>query len=256
MNEINPLQSVDNLLDYYDTGEIQRLIKKHITSDDFQPGFEMRDFIKPLWDKYEVVAKSQLLDEDTRAEYRQKFRIICVMFIDAICTKFSLIVDEGWLEELDTGEVQTITLLLYSMLITDLNNIMIEVIYKYIDLHIAEITEMYSEDLKNKRDATYTSLKTTIEPLYAIACANIYDIILHIMDTLNEDEFFKLINDDYIPKETIYNLYQDGKIDGDLIDAILGIYKNENSGLLSKVAFEIISNIKENHKIIKNESGV
>ena len=244
----NPMTSVDGLYNYFDTNEIKKLIDDYISTDEFEPSSSLNEYINPLFDKYKDISSSDSLDSEEKANYSYKFKIICTLIIDAICNKFELSIDEGWFEDLDNSELQTMTIILYSFFISNLFEILIEAIIGFIVNHINELSELYGQDIKTKHGSDYITLEKTVISKYAIVGASVFDVCLYALDNMSEEEFFAHINPDYECLDRIVQLYDDGHMSGNFLDSIIGILKANSNKLLSKLAFEIISIIRRDYK--------
>ncbi len=249
----NPVEPIEDILDYFNISEMQNLIETGITSEDVLPG-DREDLLQPMWVRYQSICNiaDTIITDEEKAECRRRFNIICTMFIDAICAKFNLTVDAGWMESLEDSELHGFTLMLYTMFILDMRNLLVEVIINYIESHITELVDQYSDNIKLRKDATYNSFKTKMEPEFAIVAANIYSVCYSAMDVMSESDFFDYVSDDYYPKSTIQEYFIEGHIDGNFVDAIYNTFKRDQA-LLAHVAFDIISNFKEHYALKEDE---
>ena len=244
----NPMTAVNGLYNYFDNNEIKKLIEDYIATDDFEPSQTMSEYINPLFDKYKDISSSEFLDSSEKSEYDYKFKIVCTMIIDAICNKFDLSIDEGWFEEREIFEIQNMTLILFNFFISNLFEVLIEVLMDYIDNHINELNDLYGQDIKTKRGSDYLTLEKTVNSKYAVVGASVFDVCLYALDSMTEEDFFKFVNPDYECLDRIVMLYDDGHVSGNFLDPCIRMLKANSNKLLSKLAFEIISNIRINYK--------
>lgn len=249
MASVYEMDGTEDVLDYFDITEIQTLIKDSIASDDSLPGDHV-DMLRPMWTRYNHITEidGNIIDDDTKLECTRRFDIICGMFIDAICAKFNMSIDDGWFEEIPKKEVHAFTVMLYSFFVQDISRLLEEVFIKYIETHSAELADQFGQDIKLRKDATYNSVKDVLESDYAIIVSNIYEICFNILDTITESEFFGYIDNDYVPKATLIEYYNNGHFDGEFVDAIYTACKRDRT-MLSRICFDVISNIKTNHKV-------
>ena len=249
MASVYEMDGTEDVLDYFDISEIQTLITDSISSDDSLPG-EHPDLLKPMWIRYNSISdvNAQIVNDEVKFECGRRFDIICSMFIDAICAKYNMTIDEGWFEERPNKEIHAFTVMLYTFFIQDIATILEEIFIKYIEQHSGELGEKYGQDLKLRKDATYNSVKDKLESDFAIIVSNIYEICFNILDTISESEFFELVDNDYLPKVTLIKYYNEGHFGGEFVDAIYTSCKKDRT-MLSRICFNVIAAIKANHKI-------
>lgn len=254
MASVYELDGTEDVLDYFDISEIQTLIKDSIATEDSLPGAHP-DMLRPMWTRYNNLMDidCHIMDDDTKAECARRFDVICGMFIDAICAKYNMSIDDGWFEERPKKEIHAFTVMMYSFFIQDMPNILVEVFIKYIEGHIAELVEQFGQDVKLRKDATYNSVKDKLDSDYAVIVSNIYEICFNILDTITESQFFEYVDNDYVPKATLIEYYNNGHFDGEFVDAIYTACKRDRT-MLSRVCFDVISSIKTNHKVNEKES--
>lgn len=254
MSSVYEMDDIEDVLDYFDITEIQTLITDSISSDDSLPGDHV-DLLRPMWTRYNNImqVEGNIVDDETKSECTRRFDLICGMFIDAICTKFNMSIDDGWFEERPKNEIYAFTVMLYSFFIQDISKLLEEVFIKYIENHSAELGEKFGQDLKLRKDATYNSVKDKLESDYAVIVSNIYEICFNILDTITESEFFEMVDNDYVPKSVLIKYYNEGHFDGEFVDAIYTSCKRDRT-MLSRICFDVISYIKTNYKM-KEKDG-
>ena len=71
-----------------------------------------------------------------------------------------------------------------------------------------------------------------------------------MLDNLDTETYFEYAPEDYIPIPYLTEMFEDNKIEGDFINKIFEMVKN-NTSLKSIVAFEVVSYIKTTHSLIK-----
>ncbi len=232
------LIEVSEILNAFNISEITKLIEEQINDDYSEDNSTdiMVDHLKPLYYTYANMTKYKL-DEDTKREAENRFYAICKVFIDAICKKFKLVIDEEWLND-NPSTLIALTFTLYSFFVLEFSANVNEVLLNYILQNTSEIYEVF-EGMRNKKDSSTIANKKTMSPEMALIISNIYDISSWIFNKMTEAEFFNYLNDDYLPLQLIETLFDDGKISGEFMEAINEIFK-ANIRLKSKTCFTII----------------
>ena len=247
MNLEYDLLGVEELLDYFNIEKTRALINEQLDADITTPGGRLTDHLQPLWSRYSSLEHDHAnLDPDTYAEIKNKFDSICLMFVEYICKKFDISVDEGWLENLNRSEVHGLAVMLYSFFVIDIENLILEVLIKYIDKNLDILVEQFGDNLKSRKDAAYISLKKTVEPEYAVIGACVFDVCFWIIDQMSENEFFDYIDGDYIPLSYIKGWFDDSHLSGDFMQRIYDLFKNTGDWK-SRICFNIITNIRTRH---------
>ena len=246
MNLEYDLLGVEGLLDYFDIEKTRDLITEQLNADSLTPGGRLTDHLQPLWARYSSLEHDHNgLDPSVYDEVKAKFDSICLMFIDYICKKYGLSLDEGWLENMNRSEIHGLAVMLYSFFVIDMENLILEVLIKYIDANVDMLATQFGDNLKARKDAAYISLKKIVDSRYAVIGASIYDVCYWILDQMSENEFFDHIDGDYIPLTIIAKWFDDMHINGEFMQKIYEIFKN--SDWKSRICFNLITNIKKRH---------
>lgn len=246
------MEGIEDLLDFFNTEETKKIIDDHILNpDDYGIGQPV-DYYRPYHVKYNMLHVD--IDKGyTEAEVRkcrEKATEIALMFISAICEKFNLVIDEGWLENKSESDLQDIALMLYSLFILNLKEILIEVFTKYIDKNHDDLSKAYDNNPKNNKDATYISLKKILPSDFVVIGANIYEVCYLILDMLNEEEFFTYIDADTEFVKKFMDYFSEGYISGNFLDVIDDMLRSNTSGLKSTISFELMAYIINTHSFI------
>lgn len=238
---------VEELLDFFNIEKTRDLVKEQLEMDDFAPGGKVTDHLQPLWARYnDVTELEDIKYTDKKEEFAKKFDAICMIFIEAVMNKYGLDYDEGWMQNLERSDIHGIAVMLYSFFVIDIENLILEVLIKFIDINIDTIATQFGENLKARKDAAYLSLKKSVAPSYAVVGASIFDICYWILDQMTENEFFDLIDGDYIPLEYVEKWFNDGHIEGKFMDKIYELFK-VNGDMKARICYKIITNIRTRH---------
>ena len=245
MYEEYSMDGVEDLLDFFNLEETEKIIRDHILNpEDYGIGQSI-DYYRPYYVKYQQIhvdIDKGITENDVKI-CRERAKIIALMFISAISQKFNLDVDDEWLDNMSESELQGVTLILYSFFILNLREILIEVMTKYIDINHEELAKSFDDNPKTNKDATYISLKKVLPSDFVVISSNIYDVCYLILDRMNEEQFIEYIDADNEIQETILSFFQDGHITGNFIDSIDNMIRSNASGLKSSLSFEILAYI-------------
>ena len=242
----------DNIIDCFNIDDMKGIIDDQINSNtDYSECGVIIDHLKPLYAKYksiEVDVKKGITEDDV-IECKNRFNIISLLFCSAICNKFNVTVDEFWLENASDNEKFLLTIYLYTYFVVDFKTILIDIIINYINENYKTLASVFEGDQKNQKGATFNSLKGRLtNDAYAVICANIYDVIFYVLDTLDCEAVLNYSPEDYIPATEFKKMYSDGIIGGTFNESIFALVKR-NATLKNSIAFEVISYIKTNYKV-------
>ena len=248
MNE-NTFIEVSDILDSFDIDEIRGIINDQINNhfDDDVYTEKMHDYLKPLYYNYARLSKYSL-DEDTKEKAESKFYAICIAFLQAILGKFNIDLDKEWVSD-HYSDLPAITIAFYTFFVLDFESNVYEVLVNYINAN-SELVAKTFEGLKIKKDASTLSNKKNLSPQMALIISNIYDISEWIFGQLDESDYFKYIDNSYVPLQLIKALYENEYLTGEFADVILQIL-HINIPLKSKICFDFIYQVKNGE--IKDE---
>lgn len=250
MDNYNLIEA-DDILDYFDIDRMTEIVNDQILhASDFTSCGVVIDYLKPLYAKYKSIQPDieNNVDSDKYSECCRNFDIIMNMFLNAICNKFALVLDDQWYEDVPSDQLYLTILYLYSFFIIDFKTIMTDICINYIDNNYESLGAMLDLD-KSQKSATYNSIYTITENSnLAVICANIFDVIYYIFDNLNMESLFDYMPEDYLPMVELKPMFDEGTLGGDIYTEIFSFIK-EGSSLRSSMAFDIISYIKTNYKI-------
>lgn len=243
MYEEYSMDGIENFLDSFNIEETEKIIRDHVLNMGSYGINQSVDYYRPYYVKYHhlKVDIDKGITDDIVKECKNKAKIIALMFINAICTKFNLDVDDEWLDNMSDSELQGVTLMLYSFFVLNLNEVLIEVFTKYIDANHEELAKSFDDNPKTNKDATFISLKNSLPSDFAVIGANIYDVCYLILDRLNEEQFIQYIDGDNEMQEPILNYFLDGHVSGNFIDAIDNMIRSDMSNLKSYLGFELVA---------------
>jgi len=241
MNE-NVFMEVSDILDSFDIDEINKLIQEQINKDNSEDVYTdmLTDYLKPLYYNYAKLTKYNL-DEDTKNQAEIKYTNICMAFMTAIIQKFHIEIDKEWLSD-HYSDIPAITVAFYSFFVLDFTSNIYEVLTNYIDKNTTEILKTF-EGLKIKKDASSLSNKQNLSSEMSLIISNIYDIAEWIFNQLDEEDYFKYIDNSYIPLKLLHGMYIEGYLGGSFANAIFQIF-HTNIALRSKICFQYIFQVK------------
>ena len=232
------IEDVSEILNLFNYEEITQILNKQISLD--SDSMTEVDNFKPLYYKYKSIIETEDNPEEYKEEARVRFEKICNIFIDLICNKYGLTIDETWREE-HTNELPGVVVALYNFFVTDLVNNIKEVCINFLQKNIKEVYSAF-EDRKSKKDASTLTNKKSYPIEIAIIVSNIYDITTWIINQLSEEEFIKYLNNDYVPLRIINKMMEEGYMAGDFMSEINDIYALVH--IKSEICFQILSIIK------------
>ena len=249
------LTEADDILDYFDIDRMTEIVNDQIVnSTDYSACGVVIDYLKPLYAKYKEIHPDieTGMDAAKYSDCTEKFNIIVLMFADAICNKFSISIDEFWLDNASDDDKFLLILYLYSFFIIDFKTVVTDICINYITKNYDSLGDMLDIDKTNK-SATYNAIyNITNNAKLASICSNIFDVIYYIFDTLNIDTMFEYMPEDYLPMVELKSYFENGTVGGDIYPKMLEVIKNDSS-LRSAMAFDIISYIKLEYKVQTTE---
>jgi hypothetical protein len=248
MDEYSML-GIEDILDYFDIDRTYKLINEQLNDDDLSPSGILPDHLKAMWVKYKAmqVDPDNGIDSSVINAVNDRFDTICRMFIDSISKRYALTLDVGWLEDQPRDTLHSLALLLYTFFVLDIESNLKEVLYKFIVEHSTDLAAHFGENLKNRKDSPYITMKKVMQQDYAVIAANINDVCMWVLDQMDEEEYFSYIDSDYMPKPVIKELFDEGHIAGEFVGHIYNFFVSNNS-MRYRIIFDIISLLKINHK--------
>jgi len=239
----NVLSEISDILGSFDINEISRLIKDQINSDyENDPSTEMlTNHFSPLYVNYSKIVNSDDYTKEVKDEVERHFIEICEIFLNAICDKFHLSINQEWKDD-NYKNIPGITMAMYSFFVLDFATNVYEVVLNYILKNAKDIYRTF-EGLKNKKDASTLANKKILSPEFSLIASNIYDISMWILQQITEEEFFDYLPKSYLPLKLMRKLFADGYIVGDFVDVVADIF-SASIQLRSQVGFTIISKIR------------
>lgn len=238
--ETTIIEDVSEILETFNLEEIKDLLNKQVSLTE-NIGTNMTDYFKPLYFSYKSIVEAEENSQEMKDEAAKRFNEVCNLFIDAICEKFHLQLDDEWrdLHELDLPGLVTA---LYCFFVRDIVLNLQEVCINYIQKNRKEIFNVF-EDRKTKKDAS-TLVEKRKHPIdMAVIIANIYDVSSWILSQLTEEQYIQYMNEEYIPLRILYPMFQNGDISGDFLETINEAY-SENLELKAETCYQILSVIK------------
>lgn len=237
------VEDISEILDTFDLTEISDLLKRQIELKDKDSRLITTDYFHPIYIKYRSIMESEDTSGDLKDEVTDKFNKICDIFIDLICEKFNLIIDQDWKME-HRSQLPALVISLYHFFIRDLSTNLQEVCINYINQNRSTIFEVF-EERKSKKDAATLVNKRNFPIDLAVILANIYDTSTWTIRQLSEEEYINYMNNDYAPLKVIKSLMEESIISGEFMDVIEEIYE-DCVGLKGQVCFNILSSFKIN----------
>lgn len=249
------LTEADDILDYFDIDRMTEIVNDQIiNASDYTTCGVVIDYLKPLYAKYKSIQPDieNNIDAEKYSECTKNFNVIMVMFTDAICNKFGIVIDDLWLENASDDDRFLLVLYLYSLFIIDFKTIVTDICINYVDANYEELSAMLDSE-KSQKSATYNAIyNLTNNAHLAVICSNIFDVIYYIFDSLNMETLFEYMPEDYLPMTELKPYFEDGTVGGDIYAEMFKFIK-ENSSLRSSMAFDVISYIKNNYKVANAE---
>lgn len=242
---------VSNILGYFDVDQIHDVISEQLqnilTTDNTM--IEQPDHFRNIYYNYNKLKKYNL-DDSTKDDAETKFTRVCYAFINGIADEFGLSVDTNWLSD-NRADIPAITYAIYLFFVKDLAKNIHEALYTYINENKESLAKTF-EDYKNKKDASTLLVKKTLSPDLSLILANIYDVSEYIFENLMDEEvYFKSINQDYVPLSMIQNMYEAGYMSGTFMKRISEAF-HENLSLKSDICFQIIYSFANNSETIES----
>lgn len=247
------LMEVDNIIDYFDIDQMKSIIDDQIiNSSDYSECGIVTDHFKPLYAKYKnvTVDPKKGITEDDVLECKKKFDVISLQFASAVCNKFGIDVDEFWLENATDDERFVLTLYLYTFFVVDLKTVLTDILINFITTNADQLAEMFDgdNDKAYQKGATFNALKDILTDIkYAVICANIFDVIYYVFDTLSCEQLFQYAPEDYLPINTLKEYLTNGTIGGNFNEKIMELVKN-NAALRQSLAFSVITYVQSHYK--------
>jgi hypothetical protein len=237
------LVDVADILSSFNTHEIAEFVKEQLHEDDDGTYATPKvDQFLPIYVYYNNTLSNYNLDTDEKNEFEDKFIEVCRIFLDEIFEKFDISLDSNWLNE-NSRFIPALTVGMYDFFVLDLYNNIMEAFQTYIKLNYDHILKAF-EGMSEKRDAStlVTRSNSRLTPEMSIIAANIYDVCVWIMDQLDIDKFFRLLDPSYIPFMLIYRLYNECILQGDFMKVIQELYRT-NSTMQGKIGFNLFDKI-------------
>lgn len=237
------IYEVSEILDIFNLEEIRRMLDKQLNiNGSSEITTSLSDHFKPLYYKYHSIVDCDENSSEVKQEAESRFMDICNIFLNMICKKFHLEIDDMWKQN-HYQDIPGFTMALYSFFILEMQSNIYDVCMNYINKNTQQIFEVF-EDRKTKKDAATLVNKKLTTPEKAVIISNIYDVTAWILNQISEEEFLNLLNQDYLPLNLIRGLLENGIMAGEFMEEINDIYASHIS-LKSNVCFNIITTFKK-----------
>ena len=198
------------------------------------------DYYKPYYYKYKSMTE-QVMDDDTRSFLEKEFRELSMTFIRKIESVFEFTLNEEWLA-LHSGDIPSITLLLYSFFVLELGQNIEDSIHRTLKLNSENLYSLF-EDRKNKKDGSTNMYSKLSNPQMGVLLANIHDVTVQVISEMTEEEFLKNLPEGYVPGDFVRKMYEAGNIGDGFMEVIRKIFLN-SSFLKSIICFNIESHYR------------
>lgn len=232
------IEDVSEILDTFNLGEITDLLKKQVSLSGDNPVSKMPDYFKPLYYKYLSIMDSEDNPQDIKDMATERFTEISTAFINIICERFELEIDQEWKDDNST-QLPGVATALYCFFVQDIVSNITEVCLSYIRQNKNEIFQVF-EERKNKKDAATMVNKRKMEIEMAVIAANIYDVTSWILSQLTEEQFLHYTNQEYIPLRVVRGFLTEGILSGNFANVISDIYE-ENPGIKAEVCYQLFN---------------
>jgi hypothetical protein len=238
----NIIKEVSDILSSFDINEISKLIQDQINSDyTSEPSTDIiTDHFRPLYASYAREMSNDYPNE-VQEEVESYFMSICELFLNAMCEKFHLSINQEWKDD-NYKNIPGITMALYSFFVLDFSTNVYDVILNYILRNTKNIYKTF-EGMKNKKDASTIVNRKSLSPEFCVIASNIYDIAAWILQQLSDEDFVSYMNQDYLPLKLIRGLISEGYLGGDFVEVICDIFTYCVT-FRSNICFTIISKIR------------
>ena len=170
---------ISEIMDSFDLDEVQRLIHDQIEMLDEDTCENMIDNFKILYTKYASIQENQdQMDEDDYNYTVARFYKICELFIEEVCDKYNISINEEYLND-HYGDIPRLALCLYRFFVIDFKGNLYHVLLTYIQENMEQIAQAF-ESAKLKRDASTLVNKKIEDSNVGLVVSNIYLSLIHI----------------------------------------------------------------------------
>lgn len=233
---------ISEIMDSFDLDEVQRLIHDQIEMLDEDTCENMIDNFKILYTKYASIQENQdQMDEDDYNYTVARFYKICELFIEEVCDKYNISINEEYLND-HYGDIPRLALCLYRFFVIDFKGNLYHVLLTYIQENMEQIAQAF-ESAKLKRDASTLVNKKIEDSNVGLVVSNIYDIADWVIEQLDEDTYMDFVGQDYLLLDTLKDLFDKDIIVGDFTTVILEILQT-NIAMKGRVCFDLICKFK------------
>ena len=233
---------ISEIMDSFDLDEVRKLIHDQIEMLYEETCENLIDNFKILYSKYASIREEKdNMDEDDFQFTENRFYKICAIFIDEVCEKYGLHLNDDYLEE-HYSDTPKIALCLYRFFVIDFKSNLYHILLHYINENQTMISEAF-DSAKLKRDASTMANKNIDNEDVSLIVSNIYDIAEWILDQINEDIYLDSVSSEYLLLDQIKYLFENGILVGEFTDEIRNILQN-NIALKGRICFDLICKLK------------
>lgn len=205
---------LSEVLDSFDLSDIEDIVRSQIYTDPVNlMGDSTFDQFGPIYAEYQKIV-DQNENPDILSEIQSRFVNICKVFLKAIEDRFSISLNEDWADN-HLNDLPAVTNALYQFFVLHHSANVEEALYGYIVAHIHDLYQIF-ESNRSKKDSATLTFKKKYKLEYAVIMANIGDVCSYIFSNgfYYPDNFFSVMNQDYIPLALIREMYQKNLITG------------------------------------------
>ena len=113
------IYEVSEILDFFNLQEITKLLTSQIQIDSSSSIItQSSDHFKPLYYKYQSIMNTESNSDEIKEETDKKFMDICNIFLNLICNKYGIDIDETWKDD-HYADIPALTMALYSFFVFD-----------------------------------------------------------------------------------------------------------------------------------------
>lgn len=232
---------ISEILESFDLSEIRKMIQEQLSALNVDPCDIVVDNFRILYQTFASVNKKRdEVPEEEFDEVEDRFFKVCEIFIEEICLKFGITLNDEYIES-HYRDLPALCLALYAFFFLEFKSNLYTVLRNFIKKNQTDIALAF-ENAKNKKDASTLANKSIEDESVALIVSNIYDVVEWAMDQMDSDMFMDLV-DNTIAYKAIEPLYNAGILAGNFVDAICDIMK-ENISLKGRICFDLICNLK------------
>lgn len=232
---------LSEVLEVFDLEENRRLLRSQLDALDTDACEGLIDNFKMLYKTYASVNENKNIDSDTKEEVHDAFTAICNVYIEEICAKFGLTVDEDYLESHEKS-VPNVALALYLFFVLNFRSNLYDVLLRYISKNSSIIAENF-DAMRQRHDAITMVNREMEDQDIALIASNIYDVVDWVVSQMNNDTYLENMDSAYTALGPTVQMFNDAVVNGDFVETIGDIIQS-NIDMKGRVCFDIVCRLK------------